>query len=216
MLNMDGVIEGNHRCSLAAVDLNRQWISPSAKLHPTIYHTKQMMQHALNEDQHVELFVDLHGHFRKKNIFMFGCNHDGREDLKYKEAIFPYMLGMVDSNFNFEGCSFKVIFPAILHISNFESEQIPPSKKSCGRVVGGRALNILNSFTMEASFSGMDVGENKGFHLDTDFLLRIGHSLLKTLYMYSHDELKKIEVRCDDEKCRVVDTVVDGRISDSL
>ncbi|VDN09696.1 unnamed protein product [Dibothriocephalus latus] len=40
LLNPDGVICGNHRCSLAARDLNRQWINPSSTLHPTIYHTK--------------------------------------------------------------------------------------------------------------------------------------------------------------------------------
>jgi len=31
MLNMDGVVEGNHRCSLAAVDLNRQYSTPDIK-----------------------------------------------------------------------------------------------------------------------------------------------------------------------------------------
>lgn len=40
MLNPDGVINGNTRCSLAAVDLNRVWIEPSKKMHPTIYHLK--------------------------------------------------------------------------------------------------------------------------------------------------------------------------------
>ena len=42
MLNVDGVINGNYRCSLAACDLNRKWINPSKILHPTIFHTKQL------------------------------------------------------------------------------------------------------------------------------------------------------------------------------
>jgi murein tripeptide amidase MpaA len=29
MLNPDGVINGNYRCSLAGVDLNRRWKNPS-------------------------------------------------------------------------------------------------------------------------------------------------------------------------------------------
>ena len=29
MLNPDGVINGNYRCSLAGCDLNRQWVAPS-------------------------------------------------------------------------------------------------------------------------------------------------------------------------------------------
>jgi len=43
MLNPDGVINGNYRCSLAGCDLNRRWKAPSKILHPTIYSTKQMV-----------------------------------------------------------------------------------------------------------------------------------------------------------------------------
>ena len=37
MLNPDGVINGNTRCNLAGVDLNK-------KLHPSIYHTKMLIK----------------------------------------------------------------------------------------------------------------------------------------------------------------------------
>jgi hypothetical protein len=40
MLNPDGVINGNYRCSLAGCDLNRRWKAPSKVLHSTIYYTK--------------------------------------------------------------------------------------------------------------------------------------------------------------------------------
>ena len=40
MLNPDGVINGNYRCSLAGCDLNRRWKAPSKILHPCIYYTK--------------------------------------------------------------------------------------------------------------------------------------------------------------------------------
>ena len=40
MLNPDGVINGNSRCSLAGVDLNRCWIDPNKQLQPTINHAK--------------------------------------------------------------------------------------------------------------------------------------------------------------------------------
>ena len=40
MLNPDGVINGNYRCSLAGCDLNRRWKRPSKVLHPTIFATK--------------------------------------------------------------------------------------------------------------------------------------------------------------------------------
>ncbi len=43
MLNIDGVIVGNYRCNLSGADLNRQYIEPSKKAHPTIYYTKQVI-----------------------------------------------------------------------------------------------------------------------------------------------------------------------------
>ena len=44
MLNPDGVINGNTRCNLAGVDLNRCWIEPSRKMQPTIYNFKNMVK----------------------------------------------------------------------------------------------------------------------------------------------------------------------------
>lgn len=44
MLNPDGVINGNYRCSLAGVDLNRRWKGTSKTLHPTIFHTKRLIK----------------------------------------------------------------------------------------------------------------------------------------------------------------------------
>lgn len=44
MLNPDGVINGNYRCSLAGCDLNRRWKTPSKTLHPTIYHCKRLVK----------------------------------------------------------------------------------------------------------------------------------------------------------------------------
>ena len=44
MLNPDGVIVGNYRCSLAARDLNRNYRHPRRESFPTIWHTKNMME----------------------------------------------------------------------------------------------------------------------------------------------------------------------------
>ena len=35
----------SHRCSLRGEDLNRQWLSPSAHLQPTIYHAKGLLHY---------------------------------------------------------------------------------------------------------------------------------------------------------------------------
>ena len=42
MLNPDGVINGNYRCSLAGADLNRRWKHSSKLLFPEVHETKKM------------------------------------------------------------------------------------------------------------------------------------------------------------------------------
>lgn len=64
MLNIDGVIYGNQRCSLLGVDLNRRWVSPNVFLHPTIFYAKQLVRNMHNE-RRVLMYCDLHGHSRK-------------------------------------------------------------------------------------------------------------------------------------------------------
>lgn len=51
MLNPDGVIVGNYRTSLAAVDLNRVYKSPQVNLFPTIHYTKAMIETFMKERQ---------------------------------------------------------------------------------------------------------------------------------------------------------------------
>jgi murein tripeptide amidase MpaA len=64
MLNPDGVINGNYRCSLAGCDLNRRWRIPNKSLHPIIYQTKKLIRD-LHQERGVLLYCDLHGHSRK-------------------------------------------------------------------------------------------------------------------------------------------------------
>jgi len=40
MLNPDGVIVGNYRCSLSGLDLNRQYAAPSVKAFPEVFAIK--------------------------------------------------------------------------------------------------------------------------------------------------------------------------------
>ena len=74
MLNPDGVINGNYRCSLAGCDLNRRWKAPSKMIHPTIYNTKKLIKN-LHAEREVLMYCDFHGHSRKQNVFMYGCNN---------------------------------------------------------------------------------------------------------------------------------------------
>lgn len=68
------------------------------------------------------MYCDLHGHSRKKNMFCYGnCE---KQDTRYREKVFPYLLEKTADTFNFNDCSFA----------------IQKSKESTARVVGWREL----------------------------------------------------------------------------
>eukprot|EP00951_Prasinocladus_malaysianus_P009843 scaffold71846_cov26-Prasinocladus_malaysianus.AAC.1 len=50
---------------LAGVDLNRTWDKPDKVLHPTIWHTRALVQR-LSSTGRLALFCDLHGHSRRE------------------------------------------------------------------------------------------------------------------------------------------------------
>ena len=102
MLNPDGVIHGNYRCSLVGCDLNRKWNAPCKILHPEIYYTRQSITEFAAKTK-IVLFCDLHGHSRKKNIFMYGC-HDREQPYASREL--PFLLSRLNSAFSFQDCNF--------------------------------------------------------------------------------------------------------------
>jgi len=91
MLNPDGVINGNYRCSLAGCDLNRRWKYPSEILHPTVYHCKNLILR-LAEDRPLALYCDLHGHSRRKNMFIYGNTLAENPE---SSRIFPFLLSKI-------------------------------------------------------------------------------------------------------------------------
>uniref|UniRef100_H3DED1 Cytosolic carboxypeptidase 1 n=1 Tax=Tetraodon nigroviridis TaxID=99883 RepID=H3DED1_TETNG len=170
MLNPDGVINGNHRCSLSGEDLNRQWQNPNPELHPTIYHTKSLLQY-LAHIQRAPLhrsFCDYHGHSRK-NVFIYGCSvketvfqsnisassSDLQEDRGYRTL--PKILSQIAPAFSMGSCSFVV----------------ERSKESTARVVW-REIGVQRSYTMESTLCGCDQGKYKGLHIGTRELEEMG------------------------------------------
>eukprot|EP01032_Pedospumella_encystans_P018648 gene18648-21219_t len=164
MLNPDGVIHGNYRCSLAATDLNRRYGAPHPKLHPTILAKKNFLK-STAQNRSILLYLDLHGHSKLKNAFCYGCDvtlqndkiarqllpHMPPEDVTQRRVfsrVFPRVLGAVsncsqDGYFSYRDCSY--------HVNK--------SKGGTGRVVCWREINIAASYTIEASFCGN--GDNK-------------------------------------------------------
>mmetsp|Transcript_54112 Transcript_54112/g.174819 ORF Transcript_54112/g.174819 Transcript_54112/m.174819 type:complete len:615 (+) Transcript_54112:121-1965(+) len=127
MLNPDGVIQGNYRCGLAGVDLNRIYDSPSKKLHPEIYHLKQLLR-----DNPVELFIDFHGHSKKEGVFFYGGrSHDDQENADIR--LLPRMCAMASEDFNWRACNFgvqqsKLSTARLVSFLNLASLRHTPSK----------------------------------------------------------------------------------------
>lgn len=68
----------SNRYGLTNEDLNRRWSNPNQVLHPVIYHTKGLMEYCTRVLQRPPyVFVDYHGHSRRKNVFLFGCSRSG-------------------------------------------------------------------------------------------------------------------------------------------
>ncbi|KAG7390320.1 Cytosolic carboxypeptidase 2 [Phytophthora pseudosyringae] len=151
MLNPDGVIHGNYRCSLAGTDLNRRWLTPSSELHPTIFATKNMLL-SVCKMRPVSLYCDLHGHSRKKSIFLYGCRpfNPGNRSEAARIRLFPHILCKTSDCarggfYSFADCTFSV----------------NASKKGTGRVVVWNEMEVLHSFTLETSFFGVDTATHK-------------------------------------------------------
>ena len=139
MLNPDGVRYGNSRCSLLGVDLNRRWRNPNKHMHPTIYHTKRMMQ-VFSEQHEIALFCDFHGHSYQRNAFLYGCSQSFFQLSDRKANIIskmiPLLLNERNTNLAWNQCSFS-------H---------DRTKESTARLVVYNEFRVINSYTLEASF----------------------------------------------------------------
>uniref|UniRef100_A0A3B4E4Q3 tubulin-glutamate carboxypeptidase n=1 Tax=Pygocentrus nattereri TaxID=42514 RepID=A0A3B4E4Q3_PYGNA len=177
MLNPDGVIHGNHRCSLSADDLNRQWLKPNPDLSPTIYHAKGFLYYLNSIGRTPMVFCDYHGHSRKKNVFLYGCSvketlwQSGspvntasiKEDPGYRTI--AKTLDRIAPAFSFNSCNFLV----------------EKSRASTARVVVWREMGVLRSYTMESTYNGCDQGIYKGLQTGTQELEETGQNFCQSL-----------------------------------
>ena len=106
ILNPDGVIVGNYRWSLSGQDLNRQWIGATSRVFPEIYFTKQMFRKTL-DSRKIFLYIDIHGHSRKKNTFIYGWHNKGSDKKNY-EKLFPLIFNKNHPAFSFEEWNFNI------------------------------------------------------------------------------------------------------------
>ncbi|XP_057186317.1 cytosolic carboxypeptidase 4 isoform X2 [Triplophysa rosa] len=177
MLNPDGVINGNNRCSLSAEDLNRQWLKPDPILSPTIYHTKGFLYYLNSIGRTPLVFCDYHGHSRKKNVFLYGCSmketlwQSGstintaslKEDPGYRTI--AKTLDRIAPAFSFNNCNYLV----------------EKSRASTARVVVWREIGVLRSYTMESTYNGCNQGIYKGLQTGTRELEEMGMKFSQSL-----------------------------------
>ncbi|KAI4572764.1 hypothetical protein MJG53_012602 [Ovis ammon polii x Ovis aries] len=159
-----------HRCSLRGEDLNRQWLSPSAHLQPTIYHAKGLLHYLGSIGRRPTVFCDFHGHSQKKNVFLYGCSiketlwqaeatvgtSNLSEDVSYRTL--PKILDKLAPAFTMSSCSFLV----------------EKSRASTARVVVWREMGVSRSYTMESSYCGCNQGPYQGLQFGTGELEEMG------------------------------------------
>ncbi|KAB0799155.1 hypothetical protein PPYR_07035 [Photinus pyralis] len=178
MLNPDGVIVGNTRCSLTGKDLNRQYRTVIRETYPSIWYTKLLIKRML-EECGVAMYCDLHAHSRKHNIFIYGCENRRGLDRRLGEQVFPLMLHKNSADkFSFESCKFR----------------IQRCKEGTGRVVMWM-MGIPNSFTMEASFAGSRIGNRAETHFTVQDYELMGRSFCQTLLDFYDDDPRKERLR---------------------
>ncbi|XP_051885674.1 cytosolic carboxypeptidase 2-like [Pristis pectinata] len=176
MLNPDGVVVGNYRCSLAGRDLNRNYGTVLRDCFPSVWHTRNMVQR-LMEEREVVIYCDFHGHSRKNNAFMYGCSGNQLPVQPLGERVFPLMMSKnAADKFSYQSCKFKV----------------QKSKAGTGRVVMWK-MGIAHSYTMETTFAGSTLGNRKATHFSTEDLKSLGYHFCDTLLDFCDPDHSKFE-----------------------
>jgi hypothetical protein len=80
----------------------------------------------------------MHGHSRKKNVFIYGPYFPLHSGKYLKLRVLPKLISEETNMFRFFSCKFKV----------------EKSKEKAARIVLWREFDIMNCFTVEASFYG--------------------------------------------------------------
>uniref|UniRef100_A0A8V0YQR6 AGBL carboxypeptidase 3 n=3 Tax=Gallus gallus TaxID=9031 RepID=A0A8V0YQR6_CHICK len=130
------------------------------------------------EKRDIFLYCDIHGHNKKQNVFMYGCEREQEPKAPHLHPrAFPLLLSKnCPDKFSFPDCRFRV----------------QKSKESTGRVVMWK-MGINNSYTLEASVCGSKLGWRQSTHFDIKDLESIGQHFCDALLNYSGDNKEEHE-----------------------
>ena len=166
MLNPDGVVHGNYRCSLIGTDLNRRYLNAHPSLYPTVFAMKKLLSDC-QKKRGVLLFLDLHGHSKKKNSFLYGCDCTLQSEKLNSVAMKTYTNDEINMNkiyartFAKVLCTLSDVKKGGYFSYRDSSFNVKNSKRGTGRVVSWRDLQIPGTFTIESSFCGFGNNDEK-------------------------------------------------------
>ena len=89
--------------------------------------------------------MDVHGHSKKKNLFMYGIAEKG---LGKREKVFPILFSKKFASFSYNNCNFV----------------LKKEKENTGRAVMNKEFHIMCSYTLESSFCGAEEGKYGNCH----------------------------------------------------
>jgi hypothetical protein len=138
MLNPDGVISGNYRTSFSGNDLNRFFETPDPALHPEPTALRKLISQISSKSREpdpIAMYLDMHGHSRKKSVFIYGPEFPITSPSYLKSRIFAQLLSENSEMFRFQSCKY----------------QMEQSKRQAARCTFARDWRLVNCFTLEAS-----------------------------------------------------------------
>ena len=120
------------------------------------------------EPEPISAFIDIHGHSRKKSVFIYGPYFPLHSEKYLKMRVLPKLLSERTEMFRFYSCKFR----------------IQKSKLKAARVVLWKEFGIMNCFTLEASFHGFLNKDRQTMDLTTDSLEKMGEILGNGFHEY--------------------------------
>ena len=189
MLNPDGVIAGNYRTSLFGKDLNRTFNQSRKYAFPEIFHLIEHTKKLKKEHkQRLSIYLDLHGHSVKKNVFFYGPDYNMAHNYYNESRDFAKILGNLTPMFRYYSCIFK----------------ISTEKATTARATFNRVVNIPFTYTMESSNGGYYDSED---HQEKTFtagrLLDMGATVAKGLGIWFDNQKKPAISRSRHKKYAV-------------
>ncbi|KAL5965182.1 Cytosolic carboxypeptidase 2 [Taenia solium] len=183
MLNADGVIVGNYRCSLVGRDVNRTYTIYGPDRIPEVHYTRKLVEHCRETCKDV-IFCDFHGHSQAFNAFIYGTDSGYRSasiggvieppktyltnPKQYLvDRMIPFLISKQDPRrFSFRNCRFS----------------LQPWREGCARITLWRKFNLTHCFTMETSLFGTNLEPGTSLrYFDRGDLQTLGQSVVLAL-----------------------------------